>query len=135
MPRVKKAKIARVKKIKEKRTFSIQTLILHLIINVFTLLVVEYIIPGFDFLDIYSAVVTAVAIGVVNTFIRPILQIIALPISILTLGVFAFLINVALLWGVSKFVPGFTIDSFSTAVIASILMAMVSWFLHKLARD
>ncbi len=110
-------------------------LIARLAINVFALFVVEYLVPGFHLAGIWTAVVAAVVIGVVNTFIRPIVQLIALPISILTFGIAAFLINVLLLWGISKFVPGFTIDSFTTALIASILLSLVSWFMHKLARE
>ena len=110
-------------------------LILRLAVNVFTLLVVEYIVPGFVLADIYTAVVAAVIIGVVNTFIRPILQLIALPVSLITFGISAFLINVVLLWGTSLLIPGFTIETFWTAVIASIALALVSWFLHRLARE
>lgn len=106
-----------------------------LLINIVALLVVEYIIPGFELADTSTAIVTAIIIGVVNTFIRPVLQIIALPISIATLGISAFLLNVLLLWGVSYFVPGFTINSFLTAAIASIVLSLVSAFLHKLAKD
>lgn len=109
--------------------------ILRLALNVLALFVVEYIVPGFHLAGIWTGVIAAIAIGVVNTFIRPILQIIALPISILTFGIAALLINVALLYGTSKFVPGFTIDSFWTAFIASIVLSLVSWFLHLLARD
>lgn len=110
-------------------------LIIRLAINVFALLVVEYIVPGFILKDIWTAIVAAVAIGVVNTFIKPVLQLIALPISLLTLGIGAFLINVLLLWGTSKLVPGFYISSFMTAIIASIVLSLVTWFLHKLARE
>ena len=110
-------------------------IVVRLAINVFALLVVEYLVPGFKLANLWAAIVAAVAIGVVNTFIKPMLQLIALPISILTFGVAAFLINVLLLWGTSKFVPGFEIASFTTAIIASIVLALVSWFLHKLARE
>lgn len=106
-----------------------------LLINIIALLVVEYVIPGFDLADPTAAVVAAIVIGVVNTFIRPVLQIIALPISIATLGIAAFLLNVLLLWGVAYFVPGFTIDSFLTAAISAIVLSLVSAFLHKLAKD
>lgn len=106
----------------------------ELIINVLALFVVEYIIPGFVLVDIQSAIVAAIVIGIVNTFIRPVLHIIALPISILTLGIFAFLINVALLWMVASIVPGFEIDGFVTAAIASIALALTNAFLHKLAK-
>lgn len=110
-------------------------LIIRLAINVFALLVVEYLVPGFHLAGIWTAIVAAIAIGIVNTFIKPILQFITLPISILTFGIAAFLINVALLWGTSKLVPGFTIDSFTTALVASIVLSLVSWFLHKLASE
>lgn len=110
-------------------------LIIKIAINVFALLVVAYIIPGFRLSSLSAAVVAAVVIGVVNTFIRPIIQIIALPISLLTFGIAAFLINVALLWLVSLIVPGFTIDSFTTAIIASIALSLVSWFLHRIANE
>ena len=110
-------------------------LIIRLAINVFALLVVEYLVPGFLLTDIWSAVIAAVAIGIVNTFIKPILQLIALPISILTFGISAFLINVLLLWGTSMLVPGFEIVSFLTAIIASIVLTLVSWFLHKLGAE
>ncbi len=108
---------------------------MRLAINVFALFVVEYLVPGFTLTSFWAAVVAAVAIGVVNTFIKPIIQIIALPLTIITFGVVAFLINVALLWFTSKIVPGFIIESFTTAIIASIVLSLVSWFLHKLASE
>jgi len=110
-------------------------LLLRLAINVLALLVVEYLLPGFHLASLWTAVVAAIVIGLVNTFIRPILQLIALPISILTFGITALLINVLLLWGSSKLVPGFTIANFWTAFFASIILALVSWFMHRLASD
>lgn len=110
-------------------------LLMRLAINVFALFVVEYLVPGFVLKNLWTAVVAAVAIGIVNTFIKPVLQLIALPISIVTLGIGAFLINVLLLWGTSKLVPGFFIASFTTAIIASVVLSLVTWFLHKLARE
>ena len=109
--------------------------IIKLAINVFALFVVAYLVPGFVLSGLWPAIVAAIVIGVVNTFIRPILQIIALPISLITFGISAFLINVALLYMVSFIVPGFRIANFLTAIIASIVLALVSWFLHKLASE
>ncbi len=108
-------------------------ILIRLAVNVFALLVVENLVPGFRLANLWTAVVAAVVIGVVNTFIKPILQLIALPISILTFGVGAFLINVFLLWGTSMVVPGFIIESFTTAILASIVLSLVSWFLHRLS--
>ncbi len=108
-------------------------LFLKLVLNIFTLIIVSYLVPGFTFETLWAAIVTAIVIGVVNTFIKPILQIIFLPLSIVTFGITAFLINVVLLWGVSFVVPGFEIANFTTAVWASIVLALVSMFLHKLS--
>src|SRR3990167_3074806 len=110
-------------------------LLIRLGINVFALFIVEYLVPGFILSDISAAIVAAVVIGVVNTFIRPILQLIALPITLLTFGLFAVIVNVALLWLAAAIVPGFEITSFFTAIAASIVLSLVSWFLHKLASD
>jgi len=113
---------------------SATNLLIKLGINTFVLLVVEYIVPGFVLSDLRVAIVAAIAIGVVNTFIRPVVQIIALPFSILTLGIGAFLVNVGLLWGVAAIVPGFEIDGFVTAAVAAIVLALVSAFLHRAAK-
>lgn len=110
-------------------------LIVRLAINVLALYIVEYLVPGFHLATIWTGIVAAVVIGIVNTFVRPILQLIALPISILTFGIVSFLINVVLLYMVSMVVPGFLIVNFGTAIIASIVLSLVSWFLHKLAND
>lgn len=110
-------------------------LLLKLILNIFTLWIVSYLIPGFTFESTQALIVTAVVVGVVNTFIKPVLQIVFIPLSIITFGVTAFLINVVLLWGVSFIVPGFAIDGFWTAVISSIALSLVSLFLHKLSQE
>lgn len=108
---------------------------MRLVINVFALLVVAYVVPGFVLADLWSAVVAAVIIGAVNTFVRPLVQLLALPLTLATLGVFALFINVLLLWTVSLIVPGFEIANFLTAFVASILLTLVSWFLGRLAKE
>jgi len=110
-------------------------LLIKIALNVFALFVVGYLVPGFYFADFTSILVAAVAIGVVNTFIKPVLQIIFIPLTIITFGITAFLINVFLLWGVSVIVPGFEIDGFMTAVIGSLVLSLVSYFLNTLAED
>ena len=120
---------------KSHRRFNLWQLVVLLTINVFALLIVEYVVPGFVLEDLESAIVAAITIGVVNTFIKPIVQLVALPISIVTLGIAAFLINVGLLLLVAEIVPGFAISGFLTAALASIVLALVSSFLHRLAKE
>ena len=110
-------------------------LLIKIGLNIFALLIVAYIIPGFEFTDLWATVVAAVVIGVVNSYIKPVLQIIFIPLTIITFGITAFLINVVLLWATSYIVPGFEITSFTTAAIASIALSLTSMFLHKLSED
>jgi len=108
---------------------------IKLLITILSLFIVEKIVPGFYVDSFWTAVVVAIVLGIINTFIRPILQIIALPVSIATLGISAFLINVGLLMLVDAIVPGFAIANFWIAVMASVAMALVNWFLNKLIKD
>lgn len=133
MPR---SKVVKLKKVNEQRGHEDDpmNLITHLVINVLALLVVDYLLPGMGFRDLMSTLVAAVVIGIINTYIRPIVQILALPFSLLTLGLTALLINVGLLWLASIIVPGFEIDGFTTALVASVLLTLTGWVLHRMAR-
>lgn len=127
-------RIRKLQNQENKKGESVLHLLGQLLVSVVALLVVEAVVPGFTLVDLKTAMITAVVLGVVNTFIRPILQLIALPISLLTLGLTAFLINVALLLLVDRLITGFEISSFFVAAIASIVLSLVTAFLHKLAR-
>lgn len=130
------AKLTKLKRLKDKKQGdSLPQLIVKLSINTFALLVVAYVVPGFVLQNLQAAIVAAVILGVVNTFLRPVIQLIALPLTLLTLGLAAFFVNVGILWFVAKFVPGFVIDTFITAIIGSLLLTLTSWFLHKLAKN
>ena len=114
---------------------SLTNLLIRLAMNVFALWIVDYLLEGIVLSDFRATVIAAVVIGLINTYIRPIFQFIALPLTILTLGIGAFLVNVLMIWIASLIVPGFYIDSFLTAAVASILLTLISWFLHKLSRN
>ncbi len=105
-----------------------------LVINTVALLITAYLIPGFVVENLVAAVVAAFVIGVINTFIKPILQIIALPITFMTLGIFALVLNILLLWAAAYITPGFSIDGFLTAVIGSIVLSLTSAFLNLLTK-
>jgi putative membrane protein len=109
-------------------------LLVSLVVNVLTLMIVTSILPGFVIADWWTALVAAVVIGVINTFIKPVLLLLTLPLTIVTLGIFALILNVALLLAAAALVPGFSIDGLLTALLASILISLVSSFLGSLAR-
>jgi putative membrane protein len=108
-------------------------LLIKIGVNMLALLVVAYIVPGFVIQDFTALLVSAVVIGIINTFLKPIIQILALPFTLVTFGLFALLVNVALLWFAAWIVPGLNIDTFLTAVVSSIILSLTSWFLGKIS--
>lgn len=109
-------------------------LVSNLLINTLALLIVSYILPGFKVDSLSAAIVASVIIGLVNTFVKPIFVLITLPLTIVTLGLFTFILNVLMLMLVSSLAPGFHIDGFLTSALASILLSLVSSFLNALAK-
>src|SRR3990167_7336164 len=111
---------------------------MHLIIkwflNALTLFLVAHIIPGFQLAGFTDALVAALIIGLVNAFLKPILVLLTLPINLLTLGLFSFIINALLLLLAANLTPGFAVDGFGTALIASILITIISTLLHSLVK-
>lgn len=76
-----------------------------------------------------QVVVVAIVFGLLNAFLKPLLQILALPVTILTLGIFYFVINVFIVYLTSYLVPSFTVDGFFPALLFSIVVSLVSWLL------
>jgi putative membrane protein len=97
-------------------------LILRWLINAIALLVVTQLVPGFSVASFYYALIAALVLGLVNAVIRPILIVLTLPLNILTLGLFTFVINAALIWFVSTFVKGFEVAGFLPALLAAIIL-------------
>jgi putative membrane protein len=76
-----------------------------------------------------TALTAALVLGLVNTLIRPILLVLTLPITFLTLGLFIFVINGLMFWVVADIVPGFQVMSFSAAIVAAFVYSVISWLL------
>lgn len=100
-------------------------LIVGLIIRTFVLLVTAYLVPGFHIQSYSSALIVAIVLGILNALLKPILVLLTLPFTILTLGLFTFVINAVLLAIAANIVKGFTIDSFWTAIVASVVITIV----------
>lgn len=100
--------------------------------TVFAVLLSAYFIAGFHVADFYTAAIVALVLGILNVTLKPILMLLTLPLNLITLGLFSFVINAALLLLIATFVKGFTIDGFLPALFAGALIAVVGWLLHKL---
>lgn len=101
-------------------------IIFRWIINALALLGVAYLLPGVEVATFYNAMIAALALGLVNALIRPILLILTLPVNIITLGLFTFVINALLIWLVSTMIQGFTVLGFIPALLAALLLWLVS---------
>jgi len=106
-------------------------IITKLLITALALLLVSYYIPGIEVTGVYSAVIAAFLLGLANLFIRPILFILTLPITLLTLGIFSFVINAILFWFVASFVDGFVVAGFVPAFIGAFIVSMISGLGNK----
>ena len=104
----------------------------QLLINAVAFYVTAYIVPGFAISGWQALVVMSIIWGVLCLLVKPVLLILTLPINILTLGLFTFVINALLLMLLSAIVPGFTVAGFGTALIAAVVLALVNMFLSKL---
>lgn len=101
-------------------------------VNALSLYIVANVIPGIAVRDFGAALVAAVVIGLVNALIKPVLVVLTLPITILTLGLFTFVINALLLKLAGSVTPGFTVASFGSAFVGSIVLSIVSTILTRL---
>ncbi len=95
-----------------------------------TLIGVAHIVPGIAITGWQTALVVAVVWGLVTLLVRPVLMLLTLPITILTLGLFSFVLNALLFWFVAYFVPGFSVSGFIPALEGSVLLTVVGWLLH-----
>lgn len=109
-------------------------LILHLLISGFAVFVASYILPGIKVDGFVTALIVAVVLGVINTFIKPIIVLLTLPINLITLGLFTIIINGALVLLTSAIVKGFFVENFLWAILFSLLVSVLSSFLNKLAK-
>jgi putative membrane protein len=102
------------------------SMLIRWIINALALMLVAYLFPKIDVSGFYIALVTALILGLINAFIRPILILITLPINILTLGLFTFVLNAILFWFVASFIDGFHVDGFWTAFFGALVFSIIS---------
>lgn len=111
------------------------TLLFRWVINAIALLLVAYVVPGFGVATFYTALIAALVLGFVNAVIRPIFVVLTLPVTFMTLGLFLFVINAAMIWFVGTVVKGFTVEGFVPALVAAMLLWGVSLLTNKLIKS
>jgi len=110
-------------------------LLLVWILNAIALLAVAYLYPGVQVQNWKAAAIAALVLGLVNTLVKPILVLLTLPVTILTLGLFLLVINALLFWGVAQLIEGFHVSGFWAALLGAILYSVIGWLLSMLIPD
>lgn len=90
------------------------------------LVITAYIVPGFGVTSFAAAAIAAIVLGLVNAIIRPILLLLTLPLTIVTLGLFLLVVNAITIWLAGVLTPGFTVTGFVPALLGSIVLTLVS---------
>ncbi|MBK4736386.1 phage holin family protein [Noviherbaspirillum pedocola] len=107
-------------------------LLLAWIINAIALFLVPYLLRSVYIQSIGTALVAAAILALVNTLIRPILVVLTLPVTVLTLGLFIFIINGLMFWLVANLVGGFAVAGFGSAILGALIYSIISWGLSSL---
>ena len=104
----------------------------RLVLNGLAIIIVAWLLPGIHISSALSALLAGVILGFVNAIVRPVLFFLTLPLTLLTLGLFIFVLN-AICFGLTAWlVPGFSIDGFFSALFGALLVSVVSWILNGL---
>lgn len=109
-------------------------LLMRWLISALTLIIVANVIEGVQISGLSSALIAILVLGIANAVIRPILLILTLPINIITLGLFTFVINAIILYMVASVVTGFEISGFLDAVIGTILLSLMGSLVNMLVK-
>ena len=109
--------------------------LLRVAVNALAIVLAASILPGISVDGIVPALAAAVLLGLVNAFVRPVLLILTLPITLVTLGLFLFVLNGLCFWLVASVVKGFHVAGFGTAMLGALVVSAVSWIVTALISD
>lgn len=102
-------------------------IVAHILASALALLVMPHFIAGLTIDSFYSAAIVAVIWGLLAVTVRPVLNLLALPINLITFGLFSFIINALLFWFLASFIQGFAVAGFIPALLGSVTLTVVSW--------
>lgn len=107
-------------------------ILLHWFLRALAIMITAYLLPGIILKSFFVALIVAVVLGLFNTVLKPILIILTLPITILTLGLFTLVINAGMIMLTSKIVDGFYVQNFWWALFFSLILSLVNAILHSI---
>ena len=111
------------------------SLLVRWLINTLALFIVVTVVPHFHYRSIVTLAVAALVLGLANAIVRPVLFVLTLPLTILTLGLFLLVLNGIVLEVVAWVVPGFRIDSFGWAIVGALVLTVISFFTNRIGES
>ncbi len=108
-------------------------LLIRWLISAAAIFAVPYIVPGVSIASIYTAIIAAAIIALINVLIRPVLLLLTLPITVLTLGLFTLVINALMFWFASTIVKGFYVEGFLAAFLGALAFWLIAWLGNAVA--
>ncbi|MEQ1575912.1 MAG: phage holin family protein [Vicinamibacterales bacterium] len=106
--------------------------LIRLVLNGVAIVVAAYLVPGLQLTGVAPALAAGAILGLVNALVRPVLLLLTLPLTLLTLGLFIFVVNAICLGLTAALVPGFDVSGFLAAFLGALLVSVVSWLLNGL---
>ena len=106
--------------------------LINWIVSTLAIIITGYLLPGVKIEGFFVALVTALVLGLLNAVVKPILFILTLPINILTLGLFTFVLNALIIMLVSAIVPGFKVNGFLSALLFSLVLTIINFVLNPI---
>jgi putative membrane protein len=105
------------------------------VVNAAALWVAAQLVPGLVITGLSPLLLAALVLGLINAIVRPVLLVLTLPLTLVTLGLFLFILNAFCLWLTSRLVPGFEVHSFLAALLGSLVISLVSWIVTAFISD
>lgn len=109
--------------------------LLRLVVNAAALWVAAQLVPGIVVTGLTPLLLAALVLGLINAIVRPVLLILTLPLTLVTLGLFIFVLNAFCLWLTSRIVPGLDVQTFGAALLGALVVSIVSWVLTAFVSD
>ncbi|MFS4466998.1 phage holin family protein [Maribacter sp. 2210JD10-5] len=109
--------------------------ILRILLSALAVIILSYVLPGVGVDNFTTAIIVALVLGILNFLVKPILVILTLPITILTLGLFLLIINAIIILLAAHFIGGFQVDGVLWAIIFSLLLSLLQSILYSLLKE
>ncbi len=110
-------------------------LIFHWLVSTIAIVIAAYLLPHVGVDSLISALILAVVLGALNLLVKPILLVLTLPVTILTLGLFTLVINAFLVWVAKYIVPGFSVDNFGWAILFALVVSIINMVFKHMSKD